>query len=275
MSSVSLYVSSDEANTTWARGRQARALATLAPNAMKLSLALVALWAPAAHCWAAAQLHAPAHSSLQLRARRSVQPRACDAGMPEMTEADLERRVRRSDLDVAAAGAATGAEISDDDKTEGIPNYLLRFSGTVDRLAEAPDGASAVSDDGVAYELDREVRILTTDVIEMVQQQGGAAEKVDYLGENILVTGMLFDDFAAGDTLTIAPPDAAEGAGALTLEIVAQGEASALELGQLGDDDKRKASIRMLLGPTLTLTLTLTLALTLTPTPTLSRRASP
>jgi len=215
----------------------------------RLSLAMIALWAPVAHCWAAAQLHAPAHSSLQLRARRSVQPRACDADVPEMTEADLERRVRRSDLDVAAAGAATGAEISDDDKTEGIPNYLLRFSGTVDRLAEAPDGASAVSDDGVAYELDREVRILTTDVIEMVQQQGGAAEKVDYLGENILVTGMLFDDFAAGDTLTIAPPDAAEeGADALTLEIVAQGEASALELGQLGDDDKRKASITMMLG---------------------------
>ena len=61
----------------------------------------------------------------------------------------------------------------------------------------------------------------------------------------------------------------------MTLEIVAQGEASALELGQLGDDDKRKASISMLLGPTLTLTLTLTLALTLTLTPTLTRRASP
>ena len=182
-----------------------------------------------------------------------------------MTEADLERRVRRSDLDVAAAGAATGAEISDDDKTEGIPNYLLRFSGTVDRLADGL--ADGLAYDGVAYELDREVRILTTDVIEMVQQQGGAAEKVDYLGENILVTGMLFDDFAAGDTLTIAPPDAAEGAGALTLEIVAQGEASALELGQLGDDDKRKASIRMLLGPTLTLTLTLTLALNPNPSP--------
>ena len=45
--------------------------------------------------------------------------------------------------------------------------------------------------------------------IDMVQQQGGAAEKVDYLGENILVAGMLFDDFAAGDTLTIAPADAA------------------------------------------------------------------
>jgi len=212
----------------------------------RLSLAMIALWAPVAHCWATAQLHAPAHSSLQLRARRSVQPRACDADVPEMTEADLERRVRRSDLDVAAAGAATGAEISDDDKTEGIPNYLLRFSGTVDRLADGL--ADGLAYDGVAYELDREVRILTTDVIEMVQQQGGAAEKVDYLGENILVTGMLFDDFAAGDTLTIAPPDATEGADALTLEIVAQGEASALELGQLGDDDKRKASITMMLG---------------------------
>ena len=98
-----------------------------------------------------------------------------------MTEADLERRVRRSDLDAAAAGAATGAEFTDADKTEGIPNYLLRFSGTVNRLAEPQGGASAVTDDGVAYELGREVRLLTTDVIDMVQQQGGAAEKVDYL----------------------------------------------------------------------------------------------
>ena len=173
-----------------------------------LRLAALALWAPVAHCWVAAQLHAPARSSLGPRARRSVQPRACDA-VPEMTDADLERRVRRSDLDAAAAGAATGAEFTDADKTEGIPNYLLRFSGTVNRLAEPQGGAAAVTDDGVAYELGREVRLLTTDVIDMVQQQGGAAEKVDYLGENILVAGMLFDDFAAGDTLTIAPADAA------------------------------------------------------------------
>lgn len=171
-------------------------------------LALLAWWAPTARGWAAPQLHAPAHTSLQ--ARRCVQPRA-ELLTPDVSDDDktLEMRVRRSDLDAAAAGAATGAEISDDDKTEGIPNYLLRFSGTVVRLAEAPDGASAVPDDGMVYELGRTVRILTSDVIEMVQQQGGAAEQVDYLGENLLVENMLFDDFAAGELLAIKPPDAA------------------------------------------------------------------
>ena len=131
----------------------------------RLSLAMIALWAPVAHCWATAQLHAPAHSSLQLRARRSVQPRACDADVPEMTEADLERRVRRSDLDVAAAGAATGAEISDEDKTEGIPNYLLRFSGTVDRLTLTMGGVRSVPDDSLPYSLDETVRTLTSELV--------------------------------------------------------------------------------------------------------------
>ena len=131
----------------------------------KLSLALVVVWAAAAHGWVAAQLHAPAHSSQSLRVRRSFQPRAESADVPEMTEADLERRVRRSDLDVAAAGAATGAEISDEDKTEGIPNYLLRFSGTVDRLTLTMGGVRSVPDDSLPYSLDETVRTLTSELV--------------------------------------------------------------------------------------------------------------
>ena len=84
------------------------------------------------------------------------------------------------------------------------------------------------------YEMDRVVSIVTSDVIDMVQQQGGAAEKVDYLGENLLVEGMLFDDFMAEDTFAIAPEDAADDG--VLLEIVEARPTSELELGQLGDE---------------------------------------
>ena len=128
-------------------------------------------------------------------------------------------------------------------KTNGIPNYLLRTSGTVTRLVER-DASVAMADDGVHYEADRLVSILTTDMIDMVQQQGGSATKVDHLGENILVEGMLFDDFKANDTFEVVGED---GASALTLKIVEPRLASAVELSQLGDDEGKKRSISNIL----------------------------
>eukprot|EP00966_Prymnesium_polylepis_P221750 5129809-Prymnesium_polylepis.1 len=129
-------------------------------------LLLVAL--PAAHGWTSPQPHGPAAGhSLQPRARAS----ALQMGATEP-------------FDGSASGVVTGAE--DIEKTDGIPNYMIRTSGTVARVAEGPDSSTEVQDDGVLYEPGRLVSIMTSDVIDMVQQQGGAAEKVDYLGENIL-----------------------------------------------------------------------------------------
>jgi len=141
--------------------------------------------------------------------------------------------------DASSTGAATGEEV---EKTDGIPNYMLRTSGTVIRLAEGRDSSSAVQEDGVMYEPNRLVSIVTSDVIDMIKQQGGSAEKVDYLGENLLVEGMLFDDFKAEDTFSLAS-GSADDADAVTLEIVEPSPSSALELDQLGDDDDKRRSI--------------------------------
>ena len=155
-------------------------------------------------------------------------------------------QLQPDEFPASRSGAATGAK--DIEKTNGIPTYMLRTSGTVARLSEGPD---AVQDDGVVYEQDHVVTILTSDVIDMVQQEGG--DKIDHLGENILVDGMLFDDFKAEDTFEVVLPDSADSAdeGAeivVTLEIVEPRPSSALELGQLGDDADKKRSITSLLS---------------------------
>ena len=72
-----------------------------------------------------------------------------------------------------AAQADTGAAVA---KTDGISNSMLRTAGTVTRLAEGM-GSSVL--DEVAYEQGRLVSIVTSDVIDMVQQQGGAANGID------------------------------------------------------------------------------------------------
>ena len=137
--------------------------------------------------------------------------------------------------------AATGEDVP---KTDGIPNYMLFTFGTIASLTEPPDSSTAVEEDGVVYEQDRVVSILTSDVIDMVQQQGGSAQNVDHLGENMLIEGMLFDSFKAGDTFDILPDSAGGGADAVvTLEIVEPRQSSALNLGQLGDDESKKQSI--------------------------------
>lgn len=123
---------------------------------------------------------------------------------------------------------------------------MLRRSGRVVRLAEAPGSPAAVQPDGVLYEAGRVLSILTADVVEMVQQQGGGAERVDYLGENVLVEGMLFDDFKAAEVFEIADPDG--DADAVTLEILEPRAASALERGQLGDDEGKRRSIAGILA---------------------------
>jgi len=125
--------------------------------------------------------------------------------------------------------AATG---EDTEKTDGIPNYMLRTSGTIARLAEGEE---------VTYEPGSVVSIVTSDMIDMVQQQGGAAEKVNTLGENILVEGLLFDDFKVNSTFEIASPD--DDAGVVTLEVFDPRRPPALELGQLGDDDAKRQSV--------------------------------
>ena len=141
--------------------------------------------------------------------------------------------------------AATGETIPDVEKTDGIPNYMLKTAGTITRLVESPESSAAVKDDGVLYEDGRTVAIVTSDVIDMVQQQGGAAEKIDFLGENILVDGMLFDGFMAGDTFEIAPADSKDGDtdDVLSLDIVEHRPSSALDLSQLGEDDSTRQSI--------------------------------
>lgn len=142
--------------------------------------------------------------------------------------------------DASASGAATGTEVA---KTNGIPNYMLRFSGKVARLGGGGH-SEVVADSGVLLERDRVVVLVTSDVIEMVQQQGGAAASVDRLGEDVLVEGMLFDDFKPDDTLTMGPFEADEGgAQAVTLEIIEPRQSTALELEQLGGDDSMRQKV--------------------------------
>ena len=181
---------------------------------------LLTLCASTAYGWSAEQLHTATRASFTPRGRASLQA-----------------------LDASSSGAATGAE--DIAKTDGIPNYMLRSTGTISRLAEGSGSSTAVQGDGVVLEQDQLVTILTSDVIDMVQQQGDTAEKVDYLGENILVEGLLFDDFAADDSFEITSDEVAE---VVTLEIVEPRPSSALELGQVGDDDGKKQSIASILS---------------------------
>ena len=183
----------------------------------------LALTASAAHAWTIPSLHLPSIQSRTTHIRLQLQP-------------DEEPAI-------FVPAAATGEDV---EKTDGIPNYMIRNVGTVTRVAESPDSESEMQADGVHYEMDRVVSIVTSDVIDMVQQQGGAAEKVDYLGENLLVEGMLFDDFMAEDTFAIAPEDAADDG--VFLEIVEARPTSELELGQLGDDEAQKQSISSFLS---------------------------
>ncbi|KAL1495932.1 hypothetical protein AB1Y20_014574 [Prymnesium parvum] len=181
---------------------------------------LFALQMPVAYSWAASQLH-------------FLTARPVQRSHPFLLEVDP--------LDASKCGAATGGDVP---KTDGIPNYMFRTSGTVTRLAEGADSSAAVHDDGVVYEADRVISLLTSDVIEMFQQQGGTAENIDYIGENMLVEGMLFDDFKAEDLFGITPPDSADGdADAVSLKIIEPRPSSALELGQLGDDEGKRQSI--------------------------------
>jgi hypothetical protein len=188
-------------------------------------------------------LHVPPRPCLQLRAHSFVQ--MSDASSSEDTR---ETFVPSAAGEAFVPAAANGELIPDSDKTDGIPNYLLRFSGTVTRVAESPSSSTTVQDDGVLYEPDRLVSILTSDVIDMVQQQGGAAEKVDYLGENILVDGLLFDDLKPESIYELSPPDSEDDAESVTLEIVEHRPSSELELGQLADDDAKRQSIASLLS---------------------------
>tara|TARA_B110001452_G_scaffold119655_1_gene99286 strand:- start:281 stop:925 length:645 start_codon:yes stop_codon:yes gene_type:complete len=179
-----------------------------------IALAATCAWTP--------QLHLATRPSVELRTRPCLQLRA-------------------DSFDASTNNANTGAKIDDKDKTDGIPNYMLRDAGTISRLSESLDSSASVEDDGVLYETDRLVSIVTSDVVEMVQQQGGAAENVDFLGENILVDGLLFDSFQAEDTFEIA--DSEDGADAVTLQIVEHRAPAALDLGQLGDDDGKRTSV--------------------------------
>ena len=146
--------------------------------------------------------------------------------------------------DASQTGAATGEDVP---KTDGIPNYMIRTSGTLKRIAEAPDSDASVQDDGVRYDADRIVSIITSDVIDMIQQQGGSAEKVDFLGENMLVEGLLFDDFRAEDTFDIFSSDAAEGdEPIISVQIIEARSSSALELSQIDDDDAMQQSVTSL-----------------------------
>ena len=136
-------------------------------------------------------------------------------------------------------GAATGVEIGEADKTDGIPNYMLRTSGTVLKLRG--DAEDMWFDSGSL------VTIMTSDVIDMVQQQGNPADlkSVD-LGEHILIEGLLFDDFKAEDTLEMVLPDYNDAV--LTLEIVEPRPLSELDLERLSDDASKRQSIASLLS---------------------------
>ena len=98
------------------------------------------------------------------------------------------------------------------------------------------------------FERDRLVSIVTSDVIDMVQQEVGP--KVDYLGENILVQGLLFDDFKVADKFVIASADDfdPDASGVLNLEILEPRPAHSLNLDQLGDDDSQRKSITSMLS---------------------------
>jgi|EP00908_Phaeocystis_cordata_P007334 hypothetical protein len=195
---------------------------------------LILLALPAALCYTPTSLRVPPRAAAQLRAR-------CSARLgPDFEVSD------DIPFDATTSGAATGATISDADKTDGIPNYMLRTSGTVVRLAEGPGSSTAVEDNGVLYEADRLVSIVTSDVIDMVQQQGGSAEKVDYLGENLLVSGLLFDDFKAEDTFEIGSAEDSAEADVVKLEIIEARPASALELGQCDDAAKKQSIATMM-----------------------------
>ena len=164
---------------------------------------LLALWASTAHAWT--------------------------ARCPPLTR---PLRATCSQLQADSSGAATGEDV---EKTDGIPNYMIRTSGTVSRVADGK---------GV-WDSDHIVSILTSDVIDMVQQQGGAAQKITCLGEDILVEGLLFDDFKADDTFEIALPDDTAN---LTIEIIEPRAPSALDFDQLGDDDDTKRGIASILS---------------------------
>lgn len=189
-------------------------------------IVLFPLWAQLAHSWLTPPTLIFTSPSFQLRARPSLQ---LDAEPPAYV-----------------TGAATGAKIDDEDKTNGIPNYMLRSSGTITRIAEGQD--SSVQSDGVLYEQNSLVSIMTSDVIDMVQQQGGAAEKIDYLGEDILVEGLLFDDFMPEDTFEIISSVDDQASDVVTPEIVEPRSSTALVLDQLGDDDSKRQSIATLLS---------------------------
>ena len=187
---------------------------------------LLVLWAStsSAHAWTAA------HSPPAWTAAHSLPARSLRAACPVVAAAE----------DVHVPAAATGEDV---EKTDGIPNYMIRTSGTVVRVVGG-EGSTVDADGGVVA--DGLLSILTSDVIDMVQQQGGAAEKLDCLGEDMLVDGLLFDDFKAGDTFEIASPDGADDA--LTLEIIEPRPSSALELDQLGDDESTKRGIASILS---------------------------
>ena len=207
---------------------------------------------PAAHGWTrphsppTARALAPGRARPSSSSSSSSSPGRLAAQLQADSEEESSRQAAvRESFDGSITGAATGAKGDEIEKTDGIPNYMLRSSGTIARVV---DGEGAVqSEDGVAYESGQLVSLVTSDVIEMVQQQGGAAEAVDTLGENLLVDGFLFDDFMAEDTFTIADPDSAQ-ASILELEIVEARPSSALELGQMGDDDAKKQSVASILG---------------------------
>ena len=162
----------------------------------------------------------------------SVQPRA--------RAISLVLQVDPPDTVIPGGRSSFTEVIPDADKTNGIPNYMLRTSGTIRRIAD-PE----LDEDGVLCEADRVVSIVTSDVIDMVQQQGGAAAKVDHLGETFLVDGLLFDDFKADSTFDVAPTD---GGHIVTLEVVEPRPLSTLELGQLGDDQGARAGVASILG---------------------------
>ena len=160
----------------------------------------------------------------------------------EAAEVEAEAAAERAALKEAAGSAepsdATAAPVA---MTRGIPNYMLRTSGTIARLA-----ADLKSADGVLYARERLVSIVTVDVIEMIQQQGGGAEKVTNLGEDILVQGLLFDSFQPGDTFEVVASADSGVATLLAMEIVEARPSSALDLAQLGADDEKRRGIASL-----------------------------
>jgi len=169
--------------------------------------------------------------------------RAAEAEEAEEAAAEAEAAAERAALEQAAGNAelsdATAAPVA---MTRGIPNYMLRTSGTIARLA-AENSAN-----GVLYARATVVSIVTVDVMEMIQQQGGAAEKVTHLGEDILVQGLLFDSFQPGDTFEVVASADSGVATLLAMEIVEARPSSALDLAQLGADDEKRRGIASLVS---------------------------